>query len=350
MKIILPHGDNGVYLGNLPPPAMRPNAALCRMTHSLISAGTERGMIRSVQGKSRKEIIQTGMRLGYSGAGIVERVGADLPGFRRGQRVAFYGGPYVYHGERVVVPRHLLFPMPDGLEPSQAAFIGLAAISLHGFRQGAAGLGDVCFVAGAGIIGNLCAQLALLAGCRVVVSDPDASRRARMRKCAAAADDFRCVVPAEVEEAVRETSRGRGADTVLLCLSTTTAEAMEQALRVLRPGGRIVVVGVLDVHVPRDLFFQREAEITISRAAGPGRYDPGYERDGVDYPLQYVRWTEGRNCEESLRLIAAGRLRVKPLLGRLYPVQHAAEAYEAVLNEKSDMGHLLDWTTLSRKK
>ncbi len=346
MKALYPDGRGRVRLAEREKPALFDNAALCRTSVSLISPGTERGIIESSIGKDPEEIVRTGVTLGYNGAGIVEEVRGDALGLRPGQRAAFYGGPYVFHGEYLAVPRALVYPIPETLSLDQAAFMGLGAIALHGFRQGKCELGETCLVAGAGIIGNLCAQLALLAGCRVVVTDREPERIGVMGKCVPPQSDIVCVTPQEAESAIRDISQGQGADAVFLCMGVQSAEPMHQALETIRRGGRIVILGVLDIQVPREPFFYKEAEIAISRAAGPGRYDPHYERDGTDYPLQYCRWTEGRNLAEALRLIASGRLRVDPLISARYPIARFGEPYRRILEGEPGLGYLLDWTTL----
>lgn len=346
MKALYPDGRGRVHLAEREMPALFDNAALCRTAVSLISPGTERGIIERAIGKTPEEIVRSGMVLGYNGAGKIEEVRGEAIGLEAGQRAAFYGGPYVYHGEYLAVPRHLLYPIPETLNFDQAAFMGLGAIALHGFRQGKCALGEICLVAGAGIIGNLCAQLALLAGCRVVLTDRESERIACMEKCISHSGDIVCTTPEEAGSAVRTLSGGRGADAVFLCMGVKSAEPMNQALEMIRPGGRIVILGVLDIQIPRDPFFYKEAEIAISRAAGPGRYDSQYERDGMDYPLQYCRWTEGRNLAEALRLIASGRLRVDPLISAKYPIERYSEPYRSILEGEPGLGFLLDWTTL----
>ena len=199
-------------------------------------------------------------------------------------------------------------------------------------------------MAGAGIIGNLCAQLAALAGCRVVVSDFDRERLDVLARCVGDKADVIVTAPGDVPECVGRVSGGLGADAALLCASTASAAPMEQAVAVVIPGGRIVIVGVFDITVPREPFFQKEAEITISRAGGPGRYDPIYERDGIDYPPQYARWTESRNLDAVLRLITDGRLRVDPLISRSLPAARAHEVYKEIMEGKDRPGIILEWT------
>jgi len=343
MKRILPDGKGAVDLVEVPSPELFENAVLCRMTHSLVSSGTERGLIQAAKGKPVDEIIRTGIQLGYAGAGVVEEArGESVRDFSKGQRVAYYGGPWVSHSEYVVVPKPLVFPLPDSVSSERGAFLGIGAIALHGFRQGRVGLGDVCWIAGVGLIGNLAAQLASLAGCRIVASDCAEGRLKLLEGCLGGGD-FRCVTPSEVDLAIREASDGRGADAVFLCMSTESSEPMEQAIRLIRPGGRIVVLGVLDLHLPREEFFQKEAEITISRAAGPGRYEPNYEKKAIDYPPQYVRWTEGRNLAEILRLLARGRLAVEPLISQKYSLGQIQEAYSELTQGRSGPGLLICW-------
>ena len=284
MKAIFPDGQDGIVVENVEERELFENAIRCRTVFSAISTGTERGIIQACRGKSQREIIESNCRLGYNAVGVVEDVRGEGMPFHRGQWVAVYGGPYVSHSERLVVPRHLAYGLPEGCNPQLAAYMGLGAIALHGLRQGRPTLGDVCVVAGAGIIGNLCAQLALLAGCRVVLVEPKEQRLAAFRECVQDHPNLVTCAPGQAAGALASLSHDRGADIVYLCMSTTSAEPIAQTLQWIRPGGRIVVVGVLDLQIPREPFFQKEAEITISRAAGPGRYDPSYERMGVDYP------------------------------------------------------------------
>lgn len=336
MKKIVSDGKGGVILADVPMPELFDNSVLCQMTHSLVSPGTERKTILESIGKSPEELIR--MNLGYCGAGIVEKASGSQISLKEGDRVAYYGGPYVSHSEYVVVPRQLVLPVPEGMEMECAAFIGLVAISMHGFRLGKAGLGDICVVAGAGLIGNFSAQLAEIAGCRVVVSDPMQKRLESLRQ-----KDILCVSPEDLEKSVQEISGSRGADAVLLCVSSKSSEPMAQALSLIRPGGRIVILGVLDIHIPRGEFFQKEAEVTISRAAGPGRYDPSYEAEGVDYPVQYAPWTEGRNLRESMRLVTEGRVEVKSLIAGRYPLDGIWEAYRQILSGAPGLAHIINW-------
>lgn len=345
-RSILPTGSLSVHLGGTPPPEPLPHGALCRTTHSLISPGTERWQIERSEGLSAAEIAAAGLRLGYCGAGIVEKLYGDMDGLAPGDRAVYYGGPYVSHSEQVAVPRPLIRRVPEGLPIEQAMFMGLGAISLHGFRQGRPGLGETVLVTGLGVLGNMCAQFAALAGCRVLATDMHPGRVELLQECTAGRLPHLRAVPydqfhAAAGEAGRHTG---GVDAALVCVSSKTSGPIHDILPLLRPGARIVAVGLLELAFPRDDFFAKEFEFSVSRAAGPGRYDVSYERDGVDYPVKHVRWTEGRNLAETLALIAEGRLNVKPLLSAVYPISRVADAYRAVFDDPGQTGIAIDWT------
>lgn len=343
MKTLFANGRGGVFMADAQEPASFDKCVMVRVTHSLISAGTERGIIRNAKYETEAASIAAGCRLGYSAAGIVEKVIGDCRDLKVGDRVGCYGGPYTYHGELLAVPCNLAYKVPANLDMESAAFVGLGAISMHGFRMGACELGSVCVVIGAGVIGNLCAQMALLAGSRVIVSDFAKDRLERMKECVPSNADLICTTPDKLDDLVMQETHGVGADTVLLCLATDRREPMDQAVRIGRMRAKVVVVGVLDLHFDREPFFLRETQITISRAGGPGRYDVNYERNGVDYPVHLARWTEGRNMEEVLRLLGRKALNTTPLMGHKWNIEDYAKAYDMVLNNKSDLGHLFIW-------
>jgi NADPH:quinone reductase len=346
MKAIVPDGAGGVLVMEVDSPRMFPGAVLCRLTHSLISPGTERAMIRQCAGESPEQNFARGVRLGYNAVAVVEEV-TDSSGkvkVEPGRKVAIYGGPYVFHGQYCAVPPRLLVPLPEGLAPEQGVFTGLCAISLHGIRMGRAGLGEVCIVAGLGLIGNFCAQLALVAGGRVIASDYEPARRETLLNCLPDGADARAVEPDRIAPFLKDISGGRGADVVFLCMSTPSDQPVKEALEQVRPGGRIVILGDMDIRIPRNEFFAKEAEFLCSRAAGPGRYDPVFERQGVDYPGQYVRWTEEGNLAESLRLIASGRIKVEPLISSVVPVSEAPAAYQRLMQPGAEMGVILHWS------
>jgi threonine dehydrogenase-like Zn-dependent dehydrogenase len=285
---------------------------------SLISAGTELMTIAaSADGRPARP-------LGYSLVGRVLASGPEAPPLPTGQRVTCAGFQWAWHAEQVAVPFRMTTVVPTGVPAEAATFTTLGALALHALRQGEITIGDRAVVIGLGVVGQVLAQTLLAAGADVCALDLLASRR---RKAAdlgvplvlGAPDDD----PATI---VREWSAGFGADTIFLC--TAGGEGLvELACAMARDRGRIVIVGTPPIHVPRDPFFARELTLTIARAYGPGRYDPVYEEEGIDYPVGYVRWTQERNRIEFLRLLDRSLVQVQPLISHRFDLTEAAAAY-----------------------
>ncbi len=346
-RCIIPTGDRSVRLVEAPPAAPVKSGVRCRALCSLVSPGTERHQIENAEGKSDAEIAASGVKLGYCGAGVVEEVFGTGTGLKPGDTVAYYGSPYVSHTSELIVPGSLVRKVPGGLPAEQAAFIGLAAIALHGVRQTRPAIGDKVLVTGLGVIGNFCAQLAALSGCRVIATDRHPGRVALLEKCTAPGlPNLRAVPYESFGQVAGEAGKGTaGNDAAIVCVSSDSSEPIRELLPLLRPGSRIVAAGLLELSFPRDDFFAKEFEFTVSRAAGPGRYDSSYEADGVDYPVQYVRWTESHNLAEVLSLLAEGRLLAEPMVSAVYPIGRIADAYRAVFDDPSQTGIILDWNT-----
>ena len=155
---------------------------------------------------------------------------------------------------------------------------------------------------GQGLIGLLVTNLLSISGARVMAVDLQESRRS---VCPALGAE-RVVIPGaqNLIDEVRAWTDGHGVDAVVLCTSGSNNAPLEQAAAALRDRGRIVVVGNTRADLDWKVFFEKEIEVRYSRSYGPGRYDPGYEWGGVDYPIGYVRWTEARNFEACLQLDA----------------------------------------------
>ncbi|NLD61515.1 zinc-binding alcohol dehydrogenase [Candidatus Sumerlaeota bacterium] len=344
MKSLYANGRGAAFDAEVPEPKPFDRAVRVRVTDTLVSAGTERGIILNAKYNSDDQAIAAGCTLGYTGAGVVEEVYPQTDSrLKVGDRVACYGAPYTHHAQYLVVPQNLCYCIPDTLSSEKATFAGLGAIAMHGFRMGECQLGSVCVVIGAGIIGILATQMALAAGSRVICSDLATDRLERLRQCVPQDADLICTTPDKLEAVTSDLTRGIGADTVLLCLATNRSEPMEQAIRIGRMRAKVVLIGLLDIKFGREIFFARETEFSCSRAAGDGRYDPIYEHDGIDYPFHIARWTEGRNLEESLRLIARGTLQVEPLIGHRWAIADYAKAYDQIVNGKTDLGHIFKW-------
>lgn len=370
MKQVLVKGGT-VSVEETPPPSPGPGMALVRVSHSLISSGTESAFVDSmgVAGyalkkardplnieKVRRKLASAGIRgtleivrnklfefqtPGYSSAGVVVACGPDAPGFRVGDRVACAGVGYASHAEYNAVPHALLTPIPDSVSYEEAAFVALGAIALHGVRQAELTLGETVVVSGLGLVGQLAVQLARAAGARVIGCDPVPFKQQLALQLGAEA----VCDPATLNDLVGDRTMGIGADAVLLCAASKGSEVTAQALDICRQRGRVVVIGAVGMQLPREPMYMKEIDFRLSCSYGPGRYQPDYEEHGVDYPFGYVRWTEGRNMAEFLRLVGSGVVQVKPLVSATHPVDAAAEAYATVSSGRQDfIAALLDYT------
>ncbi|MEK6408698.1 MAG: bi-domain-containing oxidoreductase [Acidobacteriota bacterium] len=342
----------------LPPPALRPGGVLVRTACSLISAGTERTIVETAQssliGKARsrpdlvRQVFDTFKReglsstfekvkarlsqtkaLGYSASGEVIAVGAGAPEFCVGDRVACAGGGYASHAEVIFVPKNLCCKLPDGVSFESACYTTVGAIALQGVRQAEPRLGETVAVIGLGLVGQLAVQLLKAAGCQVLGVDIDSAASALARKSGA---DLVATDPAAARAACSVLTAGRGADCIVITAATKSSEPVELAAELARDRARVVVVGLVGMNVPRHSFFAKELELRLSRSYGPGRYDPDYEEKGSDYPIGYVRWTEKRNMEAFLRLVADGKINTDLLTTQRFPVAQATDAYDLILS------------------
>ncbi|MBN2146720.1 MAG: bi-domain-containing oxidoreductase [Anaerolineales bacterium] len=339
---------------DVPMPIAKPGTALVRTAASLVSAGTERmlvefaeksllgkarsrpDLVRQLLDKARREGLLTTveaafnrldqpMPLGYSSAGTVVAVGAGVQKFHPGDRVACAGGNYAVHAEYAVVPENLLARLPDDVDFEAAAFTTLGAIALHGFRLAQVQLGETVGVIGLGLLGLLSVGIVQAAGCQVFGVDLDAGRVRLANQLGA-----RAALREQAEEAALAFSRGRGLDALLICADTKSDDPVQLAGVVARDRARVVAVGAVGLNIPRKIYYEKELSFVNSRSYGPGRYDPAYEEGGRDYPLGYVRWSEGRNLEAIVDLLHSGRLDVHPLISHRYPIEKAPQAYELI--------------------
>ena len=368
MKQLLQDVSSGALaVTEVPAPVRAPAALLVATRCSLISAGTERAVMdlgsRSLAGKARarpdlarkvvdsvrEEGIKTAYdkvrgrlaepnALGYSSCGVVLEAPDDAPA-GPGELVACAGAGYAGHAEIVSVPRTLCARVPEGVSHEQAAYATVAAIALHGVRLCELQLGDVAAVVGLGLVGQLTLELLRAAGCVALGSDPDESRV----ELARAAGFFATSDAAELEaEAARRTAR-RGADGVLVTAASRSTSPLATAIAVARERATVCVVGDVPIESPRTPLFAKELRLVVSRSYGPGRYDPVYEERGIDYPAAYVRWTEGRNLEEVLRLMAVGSLQPERLTTHRFALDDAAQAYGLLGGSEPSLGIVLEY-------
>ncbi len=361
MKQVLVKGGD-VSIEEVPPPSIAAGQVLVRVRRSLISSGTESGFVSDggtagyVLKKARdplnvekvkRKLASVGVKgtidvirnklfefqaPGYSTAGVIVEVGAEVHGLRVGDRVACAGVGYASHAEYNAVPQQLVTPMPDGIDFDEAAFVTLGAIAMQGVRQAMPTFGETIVVVGLGLLGQLATQIARAAGCRVIGCDPVEAKRALAASLGAEA----VCAPDALADTVAEWTGGYGADAVVICAASKGSEVTNGALDICRQKGRIAVVGAVGLQLQREALYMKELDFRLSCSYGPGRYQANYEEKGLDYPIGYVRWTEGRNMAEFLRMIAEGKVQVKPLISAVEAVDRAAAAYGAILSGESN--------------
>ncbi|MBW7881712.1 MAG: bi-domain-containing oxidoreductase [Caldilineaceae bacterium] len=284
------------------------------------------------------------LALGYCNVGVVAEVGRGVSAFAVGDRVVSNGK----HAEVVCVPQTLCAKVPDNVSDEAAAFTVLGAIGLQGVRLTQPTLGECVVVTGLGLIGLLTVQILRAHGCRVMGVDFDPARCALAQKLGAEV----VVNPGagvDVLGAALAFSRGRGVDAVLITASTKSNEPVHQAAQMCRKRGRIVLVGVTGLELSRADFYEKELSFQVSCSYGPGRYDPAYEEGGHDYPIGFVRWTEQRNFEAVLDMLAAGTLDVAPLISHRFPLEKAEEAYALLASGEPSLGIVLEYLAEDRE-
>jgi len=357
--------DGAVVVQDVAPPRVQPGHLLIQTTHSLISSGTERavidagrtsllakarqqpekvkqvldrvradGLIATVQGI--RESLERWVPLGYCNVGHVLEVGAGVEGFSVGDRVVSNG----HHAEIVLVPKHLTARIPDEVADEEAAFTVLGSIALQGIRLLGPTLGETIAVFGLGLIGLLAVQILRAHGAKVLGFDFDPQRVELARKYGAIAENL-----AEGSDPVAialDCTRQIGVDAVLVTAATQSDDLMHQAAQMSRKRGRIVLTGVTGLNLRRSDFYEKELTFQVSCSYGPGRYDPSYEEQGNDYPIDFVRWTEQRNFEAVLDLMRDGRLSVAELLSLRAQLHEIQAAYDA-LADKNTIGILLNY-------
>ena len=366
MKQLLQNVSTGeITVDDVPASGRGPAALLVATRFSVISPGTERAVLEigrsSLVGKARArpDLVKTVVNaaktdglaatyarvrgrlgepnaLGYSLSGIVLESCHGSPA-APGDLVACAGAGLASHAEVVSVPRNLVARVPDGVSAEDAAFSTIGSIALHGVRLTEVGLGDVVAVVGLGLVGQLTLELLASAGCQALGVDPDAGRV----ELARAAGFFATTDAADLEAEVVRVTSGRGADGVLVCAASKSSTPLETATAVARERAVVCIVGDVPIASPRAPLFAKELRLVVSRSYGPGRYDPTYEAGGIDYPAGYVRWTEGRNLEEVLRLMGEGSLRPARVMTHTFDLEDGPEAYALLTSGQPSMGILL---------
>jgi predicted dehydrogenase/threonine dehydrogenase-like Zn-dependent dehydrogenase len=376
LKQVLQHVRSGrLETAEIPAPHAKSGGVIVRNAASLISAGTEKMVIdfagKSLIGKARERpdlvrqvldkvnkdglapTLQTVMSrldqpipLGYSCAGTVLEVGRRAPEFAVGDRVACAGMGYASHAHAVFVPKNLTVKIPDGVSFEDASYVSLGAIALQGVRIAEPRIGDSVAVIGLGLLGQITVQILRANGCRVFGVDLDPARIALALESGA---DVAVSRSADVTSALSDFTEGVGADIVLVTAAADSNDPIELAGEMCRDRGIVSLVGAVRMDVPRKMYYEKELQLRLSRSYGPGRYDADYEEKGRDYPIGYVRWTERRNMQEFLRLVATGAVTPSRLTTHRFAIEDAEKAYAVVTGEDRQpfMGVVLTYDRLS---
>lgn len=344
-----------IRVEHVPAPIVEPGHVLVEVAYSLISAGTEMAGVT----QSSKSLVQRALEkperiqkvidhlksqgiqktvarvrgqldqsspTGYSCSGIVVQVGVGITDIKVGDRVACAGAGVANHAEIVLVPRNLTVHVPDGCSLRDAASMTLGSIAMQGVRRADLRLGEIVAVIGLGLVGQLTVQLLKAAGCRVIGFDLDTHRVELAKQLGAEATFSPSKV--DVNNEIRHLTGDHGVDATIITAASSSSAIVQQAMEITRRKGRVVLVGDVGLALNRSPFYEKEIDFLISCSYGPGRYDEMYEEKGVEYPYAYVRWTENRNMQEYLRLVAEGKVQLDAILQREYEVRQAAQAYE----------------------
>jgi predicted dehydrogenase len=371
-QVVQSYKTGDVSLRDVPVPQCGSKRVLVRNSCSLISLGTERSTIelgrKSLMGKaaSRPDLVRrawekakkegflktwheamgrldTPTPLGYSGAGVVEQCGVAATEFSPGDRVACIGQGFASHAEFVSIPVNLACRIPEGVTEQEASFGMLGIIALHGIRSANLTFGSRVVVMGLGLLGLLTIQMLRAYGCEVIALDPSIDKIELAKRYGF----VNVTTDTESLSRLSDTlTNGYGADAVIITAASKERGPVDLSIQICRPKGRIVVVGTVDIHPDRNELWLKEIDLVVSKAAGPGSLDPLYELEGIDFPIGEVRWTQKRNLQEFLRLIADKKVDVQPLITHRFNITEAEDVYSQFISGKliQPIGVLLNYT------
>ncbi|MCX7702890.1 MAG: bi-domain-containing oxidoreductase [Planctomycetota bacterium] len=343
-----------LLLVETPIPSLESGGVLVRNHYSFVSPGTELATLRfakkSLLGKAlaRRDLLakvldkikregffaafkaamvrlEEPLPLGYSSAGIVEAVADDAVEFKVGDRVACAGVGFASHAEQIFVPKNLTVKVPENVSLRDASSIALGAIAIESYRVAELHLGETVVVMGLGVIGQILVQILRSAGCNVIGFDPNGKR---VEETKSLGFERVCSDDKELLSSVAFLTKGSGADCVIISAATESNEPVETAPHLLRKRGTVVILGDTGLKIPRKPYYEKELQIRFSTSYGPGRYDPQYEIYGQDYPIAHARWTEKRNMEAYLNLLAKGSVKLDRIFEGEYPIEEGLKIYE----------------------
>ena len=357
MKIALKNFKNGkVSLEDAPIPNISENEILIKNIFSVISPGTERMLLdfgksnllsKAIKQPERvKQVLEKvsndGLKAtydsvitklnewstsGYSSCGKI--IESKAEGFKTGDFV-ISNGP---HSEYVAVNKNLCALVPKNVSHEEASFTVIASIALQSLRLAKPTQGETFVVYGLGLIGLILVQLLKSNGCKVIGIDLDEDRLELAKKYGAttlnSSDD------SSIIDASLSITKNLGVDGVFLTLSSSSNDPISNAAKMCRKRGRVILTGITGLKINRQDFYEKEITFKVSSSYGPGRYDPLYEDKGIDYPFEYVRWTEKRNFEAILDLLSEKTISFRELISHKFNLDSIEAAYETLLNDKS---------------
>ncbi len=379
MKQVMINLKNGkVSVEDVPHPVLRDGGVLVQNHYSVVSSGTDKSLMdlasssyigkarkkpdlfKKVVDKARKEgplaAYQQAMGrlnkpepVGYSCAGVVLDASKDVR-FRKGDRVACAGSGFAVHADEVFVPKNLCVKIPDNVSFKHASFATMGAIAMQGVRNAEVTLGSKVAVIGLGLIGNLTVQILKSAGCKVFGVDISKDKVDLAKKVGLDAGAVRS--DAHIEPLIELFTDGHGFDAVIITAATESTDPLAFAGTIARKKATIILVGVVGMQIPRDIYYEKELSFKVSCSYGPGRYDRVYEELGIDYPIGYIRWTEQRNMESFLDLISEGKIQLDELVSHEFSIADADKAYDLVSgkSEESFMGVLFRYDVKESKE
>lgn len=357
-QIIQSYNTGKMEVVEVPVPNCGDNGVLVKTGASLISAGTEKllidiarkslvgkakarpDLVKQVLNKVKKEGLKTTLQkvmtkleipipMGYSCAGKVIMVGKNVTGINVGDRIACAGAGFANHAETNFIPKNLIAKVPSAVSDEEAAFTTVGTIALQGVRQLNPTIGERIAVIGSGLIGLITIQILKANGCDILAVDINESR---LKLAESLGADKTCLSK-DIDNTAKEFSSGYGVDGVIITASSKSKQIVVDAGKICRMKGRVIMVGLTPIEIPRDIYYKKELDFRLSMSYGPGRYDPNYEIAGNDYPYCYVRWTEQRNMETFLNLIAQKRIDLKSLITHRFDFENVLDAYKLISGE-----------------
>lgn len=307
------------------------DASLLKLRRLTATAKPDSGQAEAV---SRNEMNDLGWNVGYSASGRVVAVGGGVEDIKIGDVVACGGAGQANHAEVISVRRNLIVRVPKSCPVDLACSATIGSIAMQGVRRAEPKLGETVCVVGLGLLGLLTCQLLKASGCQVLGLDLNPER---VRRALEFGVDSAFIGPDDLLRAVSSATSGHGADATIITAAAKTDALINHAMKTTRRKGRVVIVGDIGLGMERPDLYRKEIDVLISSSYGPGRYDPTYEVDGIDYPYAYVRWTMNRNMESFLDLVGRDSIDVRSLIDEVVDIDDAPDAYQRLATQEGDL-------------